>query len=191
MVQPGNDSKRQQTNNRERERERERDGEKIYTNQPSTVFAIQRWRIRSSLLSVKSGKNHLFHVSVFHLEAWNCPKKITEVARTICKVSAPKKVALKEGIDLITFGFGCQVVTSIPLKLQKISLPECIFSSKFRKFAKAVSKICAERKNRTRRLWLMVRCRNLWSNEDLPEYAFQAYISANLRTCGRNCDCNI
>ena len=39
----------------------------------------------------------------------------------------PKKVALKEGIELITLGFAYHVLTSIPLKLQKLTLPERTF----------------------------------------------------------------
>ena len=88
------------------------------------------------------------------------------------------------------FAFGCNVVTSKSLKLQNFTHSERTFSSSFRKLSNAMAKFCAQQKDRTRRLRLLVRCRNLRSNEDLPEYAFQAYISANLRTCRKKCDCS-
>ena len=59
------------------------------------------------------------------------------------------------------FAFGCQVVTSNPLKLQNFTHSERTFSSSFRKLSKAMAKICAQQKDQTRRLWLLVRCRNL------------------------------
>ena len=86
--------------------------------------------------------------------------------------------------------FGCNVVTSKSLKLQHFTHSERTFSSSFRKPPNATAKFCAQQKDQTRRLWLLVRCRNLRSNEDLPEYAFQAYISANLRACRKKCDCS-
>ena len=89
------------------------------------------------------------------------PGNNSEVASSICQKCAPKKVALKEGIELITLGFVCHVLTSIPIKSHKLTLPERTFSSRFSKFVKAMAKACAERKNRTRHLWLLVRCRNL------------------------------
>ena len=73
----------------------------------------------------------------------------------------PENVALKEGIELNTLGFGCHVLTFVAIKLQNVALPERTFSSIFRKFANGMAKVCAERKNRTRHLWLLVRCRNL------------------------------
>ena len=89
------------------------------------------------------------------------PGKNFEVASPICQECAPKKVTLKEGIELITLGFGCHVLTSTPIKLLKVTLPERRFSSRFSKFAKAMAKVCAERKNRTRHICLLVRCRKL------------------------------
>ena len=56
-----------------------------------------------------------------------------EVASPISKVSVPKEVALKGGIELIIFGFGCHVLTSIPLKQQMLTLHERTFSSIFQK----------------------------------------------------------
>ena len=109
----------------------------------------------------------------------------------IWKECGPKKVAQKEVIEHIIFGFGCHVLTSSPLKLQNLKLAQRTFFSSFRKISNAMAKLCAERRNRTRRLRLLVRCRNLWSNENLPEYAFQAYFLANLRTWRRKkCDWN-
>ena len=89
------------------------------------------------------------------------PRNNSEVASSICKECAPKGVALKEESQLITFGFGYLVLTSSPLRLQKLTLPECTYSSSFRKFANVMAKVCAERRDRTRRLWLLVSCRNL------------------------------
>ena len=89
------------------------------------------------------------------------PRNNSEVASSICKECAPKEVALKEESQLINFGFGYLVLTSIPLKLRKLTLPERTFSSNFRKFANVMEKVCAERRDRTRRLWLLISCRNL------------------------------
>ena len=87
-------------------------------------------------------------------------RKLLEVASTIRK-NVLKKAWVKEGIELIFFGFGYHVLTSVPLKLQKLTLPERTFTSHFRKIANAMAEVCAERKYPTRRLWLLVRCRNL------------------------------
>ena len=61
--------------------------------------------------------NDLFHVSVFDLEACNHPNKEMQVASPIWKKMCSKKAALKYGIELNVFGFGCHGLTSIPLKL--------------------------------------------------------------------------
>ena len=97
------------------------------------------------------------------MEHVTVPRGTFEVASPFGKECGPKKVALKEGNERIIFGFGCHVLTSIPLKLQKLTLSERTFSTsfRFRKIANAMAKVCAERKNRTRRLWLLVCCRNL------------------------------
>ena len=57
------------------ERGKGREGGQTLTKQASTVTAKPRQKIRSSFLLVKSGNTDLFHVSVFDLEAWNCPEK--------------------------------------------------------------------------------------------------------------------
>ena len=92
--------KREREGKRERERERERERkrrptqkEKTYTNQSSTVITIQRRRIRSSLLLVKSGKNDIIHVSVFQLEEWNCPKKFRKLPVQFARYLARNKSA--------------------------------------------------------------------------------------------------
>ena len=74
---------------------------------------------------------------------------------------AQKKVALKEVIELIMFAFGRHVLTCNPLELQNFTHSERTFSSSFRKLSKAMAKICAQQKDESRRLWDLVRCRNL------------------------------
>ena len=74
---------------------------------------------------------------------------------------ARKKVALKEVIELIMFAFGRHVLTSNPLKLQNVTHSEPTFSSSFRNFSNGMVKFCAQVKAPTRRLCLLVCCRNL------------------------------
>ena len=130
---------------------------------------------------------------MYHCLTWrhgSVPRKNFEFASAIWKGCGPKKVALKEVIELIMFAFGRHVLTCNPLKLQNVTHSERTFSSSFRKLSNGMAKFCAQQKDRTRRLWLLVRCRNLWSNEGLPENAFQTYFSANVTTCSKKCDCN-
>ena len=96
-----------------------------------------------------------------------------------------KKVALDGGKNLIIFCFGCHVLASIPRKFQILRLTNSTFTPSFREFVNTMAKNCAQQKDGTRRLWLRVRCRNLCSNELIPDYAFQAFFSATLRTRGK------
>ena len=59
------------------------------------------------------------------------------------------------------FAFGRHVLTSNPLKLQNVTHSERTFPSSFRKLSNGMAKICAQQKDQTRRLWDLVRCRNL------------------------------
>ena len=133
----------------------------------------------------------MFRVSVIELEESNCAiVKMIGACRSELK-KTEKIEALKERIELIIFGFGSIVLTSIPLKFQKLKLPQRKFRSRFCKFVNAKAKFCSESKNLTRRLWLLVRCRNLCFNEVVPDYAFQEYISANERICEKKCYYNL
>ena len=195
---PGNGSNRRQTNNRQRERERERERwremEEIYTNQvvnrnrhttpmkrkcAAGGQTCNQWHVRCNSTKVRNSflwcliKRGQQRVSGTQ-PIMNIKPLLLLYIIPIGKECGPKKAARKEIIEHIIFGFGCHVLTSIPLRLQNLKLAERTFSSSFRKISNAMAKDCAERRNRTRCRWLLVRCRNLWSIEDLPEYAFQA-----------------
>ena len=83
-------------------------------------------------------------------------------------------------MKVIIFGFGCHFLASIPMTLQILTLTDSTFTPTCRKFVNTMAKSCAQQKYGTCRLWLRVRCGNLCSNEVVPDYAFQAYISAKL-----------
>ena len=80
----------------------------------------------------------MFRVSVFELEESNHAMKVIGTCRSKLK-KTQKKEALKERIELIIFGFGSSVLTSVPLKLQKLTLLERTFRSSFRKFVNATT----------------------------------------------------
>ena len=127
-------------------REREIERGKNYTNQSSNVTAIlHRWS-RSSLLLVKSENNEMFHLPVFELEACNRLKKKGGCCYSKLKGICTKKAALKEGIQLIVFGFVFQVLTSIPLKFWKLTPTERKVRSSSRIFANAIATLCAEKR---------------------------------------------
>ena len=195
----GKERGRERDRERERERERERDRERETAREREREDPHQRIVNRNRHTTPKNPWLIIVgqiwekrYVSCNSVWLGNmCPsQKNLEVANPICKVSSRKKVARRQGIELITSGFGCHILTSIPLKLKKLTLLERTLSSSFCNFVNSMSKVCTERKNRTRRPWLLVCCRNFWSNEELPDYAFQKYISANPRTCRKHCDCN-
>ena len=137
----GNELKRQRMNKGKRERG------KNYTKQPSNVTAIlHRWS-RSSHLLVKSGNNVMSHVPVFELEACNRLKKKGGCCYSKLKGICSKKAALKEGIQLIVFGFVFQVLTSIPLKFWKFTPTERRVRSNSRVFVNAIPTLCAQKKS--------------------------------------------
>ena len=116
---------RERKRKREREREREREcvwekervSEKTYTKQTSTVTAIPRRWIRSSLWLFNTGNNDLFLVSVFDLEASKRPKKNQWKLLVLFEKNVlRKKIALKEGIGLIISAIGCHVLTTVSMK---------------------------------------------------------------------------
>ena len=83
-------------------------------------------------------------------------------------------------MKIIIFGFGCHVLATIPMILHILTLTDKTLTPKCREFVNTMAKSCAEQKYGTRCLWLGVRCANLCSNEVVPDYAFQAHISAKL-----------